>query len=203
MSFTDYANLQATVRRQSARSDLDLDIPDFIRMGEARLARKLSALDWDSSTDINVLAGAGVAALPSDYKEIRSVSWSGNDAPLVFMPPAQFYLETAPILLGTPGAYTIEGPEIILGPAANSDGVLTVKYVARFQPLSDTNTTNWLLQNHPDALFYGAMQHKCAMTRDSEGEAKWKGKFDQAIQELEIETAMSMYGGTPLEIRSQ
>lgn len=55
-----------------------------------------------------------------------------------------------------------------------------LQYYARLQPLSDTNQTNWLTVNMPQALFYACMLESAIWQRNQEDVGKWKSLYDEA-----------------------
>ena len=199
-SIASNAALQALIARWMHRTDLDTVIPEFITLAESRLGRELALMDWEASATL-VLTDSK-ATLPTEYKTLRNVT-NEDGNPLTYLTPAQFAIEINDrILARAPWAYTLTGFTLEVGNPVGDGTKVFIDYTARLVPLSPQNPTNWLLQNHPDLLVYGSMENAMAYIKDEAREAKWAGRFNQALQALLIENEWSQTAGEPLQIRS-
>jgi len=58
-----------------------------------------------------------------------------------------------------PENYALIAGSLYLGPQPDDDYQITLTYVRTLTGLSDENTTNWLLESHPDLYLYSALIH--------------------------------------------
>ncbi len=196
----DYDTLKATVASWTHRTDLTVSVPEFIALAESRLGRELALLDWEASAEASLIDSK--ATLPTEYKTLRRVT-NEDGNPLEYRTPSQFAIEVnSRILARAPSVYTLTGFTLEVGQPVGDGTKVFIDYIARLVPLSDSNQTNWLLENHPDLLFYGSMENAMAYIKDEAREAKWANRFNQALGALLIEDEWSRTTGEPLRIRS-
>ena len=202
MALDTYNNLQASIANWLSRSDLTLEIPDFIRIAESAINKKVSITEYETSVYIELTGGQDNYEMPIDYKYFRNVWIEGyRNYPLSYVTPTQFSTKvTGNNLSGGTNLYTIKGDRLILGPAPLQDQILNIDYVAMLLPLSDTNQSNFLTQQSPETIFFGALMEACSFIKDSEGEAKWGAKFGGSLTLLIDLVEEMRYSGEPLRI---
>lgn len=200
MALTNYNDLVTSVGSWLDRSDLTSLIPDFIKLFEARLNRELRHPRME--TTVTTTATSGTVTLPSDFRQMRSIHVDGTqDYPLEYMAPAQLRETYGASTSGTTVAYTVEGTNILLGPEPASGTVIRMVYYAGIPALTSTNTTNWLMTNHPDIYLYGTLAAANAYLRDDPRLALWKAALDEAMLSLEDAGIHMKIGATPLTMR--
>jgi hypothetical protein len=65
--------------------------------------------------------------------------------------------------------------------------------------LSDSNTTNWLLDDHPDLYLFGSLARAEAYLKDDERVAFWKSAEDEALSEVIREANQKRMPAGPLQ----
>jgi hypothetical protein len=60
----------------------------------------------------------------------------------------------------------------------------------RLEPLSSSNQTNWLTQNAPNAMLFGALKQMMLFLKDDQRLAVFKGMFDEAMSTLKTEDTL-------------
>ncbi|WPZ05492.1 phage adaptor protein [Pelagerythrobacter marinus] len=104
--------------------------------------------------------------LPLDFLQLRSVYAEGSpDNPLTSMSPnglRQLYRGIS----GVPMACAIENRRLVIAPVGET--TLTILYYARIPALTDSNPTNWLLDEHPDVYLHQVLSILFNKTGDSE-----------------------------------
>jgi hypothetical protein len=204
MSLANYSDLQGAISDWVARGDvLEPRLPDFIALTESRIQQELDVTDSEATETITPVADQASYPLPSDYKTMRSVQVDGTPMPhpLAYRTPTQFTAENTQS--GETDIYTIKGLNIIIGPTPGGNSpVFYLDYIARFVPLSDNNTTNWILTNFPDVYLFGSLAEASAYDRNVQAEQKWWGRFTSAIASVRLYLEGQRFGGSPLEIRS-
>src|SRR5210317_2096975 len=112
MAITNYSELQTSIANFLARDDLTAQIPDFISLAEARMAREMQARSQEKRATANLVAGDAFVSLPTDLRSIRLVKL--NTAPtevLEYYTPVRLNEMYASGATGKPRAYTVIGAE--------------------------------------------------------------------------------------------
>lgn len=199
MALATYSDLQTSVAAWLNRSDLGTYLADFIALCEADLQRRCKLVEFEATATTTITAGVG--GLPADFVGMRSVYWDGDsDHPLTYVTPAEFdaWRDAG---AGYDGQlYTISGSTIRTAPMG--DGSLVLTYNAKFTALSDTNTSNSLLTNHPDVYLYGALKQAAIFVKDTGGINTYGAMLDQAVAGVRVNNDDRKHAG-PLEVRAQ
>lgn len=80
-----------------------------------------------------------------------------------------------------PECCAIVGNSLRLFPAPDQDYDLALTYFGWIPSLSDSQTTNWVLTDFPNAYLYGALWKLAPYARDREIAATWESEFFQAL----------------------
>lgn len=191
MALTTYAELKTTVANFLNRSDLTSYITDFVTLAERRISRDvvsnghfLRAMEKraaDSLTPSNAYLG-----LPTDFLAMRSIKITSTDpvTRLEYVTPDRFNEMYASSTTQTPKVFTIIGDELVFGPIPDSAYVVEMAYYGAITPLSDSNTTNWLVTNSPETLLYGSLLEAELFVKNDQRAANWKGLYDTALAGL-------------------
>ena len=202
MALATYTDLQASVAAWLNRADLTAIIPDFITIAEAHHSRDLRLRKQITTTTLLTVASTRGVSLPADFLEFENLS-------ILTSPERQVTYATVEQLdsvypnngqTGVPSLYTIEADQILFGPTP--DGVYSVSalYYARFPSLA-TNTTNWLLTNHPTAYLYAALMQACIYIKDKSSAAEYKSLYDQIMKDLQTQDDRAQHSGSTLRVR--
>jgi len=81
---------------------------------------------------------------------------------------------------GKPKAYSIIGNNIQLRPLPDSAYEIEMLYYKYFTPLSDSNTTNDMLTNHPDVYLYGSLVEAEPYLQNDKRIQTWASFYDRA-----------------------
>jgi len=70
--------------------------------------------------------------------------------------------------------------------------------------LSDSTTTNWLLEYYPDAYLYGSLVHSAPYLKEDARLQTWAALYQSAVDAINNESESSKFGGSgrKLKIRS-
>jgi len=203
MAITTYAELQTSIGNWINRADLTDRIPEFIDLAEANFNRDLRHRDMETTTTLNTVAGTSTLSLPSDYLETRAlVNQTTPKVVLEYMTVVQLDTAHAIAVSGQPYNYTIVGNNFRLGPTPDAIYNLELTYYQRIPALSDANTTNWLLTNHPDAYLFGALVEAEPYLKNDERLPVWGSKLQRSIEGLKAEASRSAFNGGPLYSRT-
>jgi len=203
MAIDTYSALQTAVGNWLNRADLTSLIPDFIMLFETRMNRMLRVPQMETAATQSTVAGTTTYALPSDFLAMREVAVDANeDVILVAMTPSQLRGQYAAESAGKAKAYAIAGQDLVIAPVPSEAETLRIAYYEKIPALSDSNTTNWLLEDHPDAYLFGSLCMAEAYLKDDERVATWKGAWDEAMAEIRRDGIRRMTPATPLTMRS-
>lgn len=200
MAITNYSELQTSVTNWLSRTN-DTNLialyPDFITMAESKFNRVLRTRNQETSASIAPVLG--VVALPADYLEARRL-FIDSDAKveLEYIPPENFYIKFS---TGESGSkyYTIEGANILL-----ADKVIAVNvnllYYQKIPALSVSNTTNWLLTNHPDMYLYATLAEAYDVIKNEAQAQKWSGKATEVYRQIEAADIGGKFSGSAMRV---
>ena len=206
MALSNYSELQSSVANWLNRSDLTTEITgDFIVLTEKDFNSKLrirKMVESDSSFSID----AETVALPSGFLQVRDlfISSGGTKYALTYMTPPQMDQIKGSSTSGMPVAYTIIGDNFRFAPTPDTTYTSTLNYYKSFDALSDSNTTNYILTNHPAIYLYGSLYHAANFLGGVEPARlqQWQGMYTTALERLERNDREDQFSGSPLQIRS-
>lgn len=200
MTIATYTDLKGAVAKWlSRRSDLTDVIPDFIALGEARIAREMRLQRMiTAGQTLAALAGVNTVALPDGWLEFTSVRIGSSATPLTRRSPQLLGDAWAAAGSGMPQQYDIEGNNLLLGPMPDADYTVYVSYYAKLTALSDTNATTWLLADHPGLYLWSALAEAAPFILADNRIAIWEGKYAAEKQAVEIADERARFGGSTI-----
>ncbi|MGE0056243.1 MAG: hypothetical protein AB7S74_18770 [Hyphomicrobium sp.] len=193
-TITDFGSLQTAVVEYLARegdTTLVARVPTFIQLFEAKMNRDLLVPQMEkrvtATVDINS-AEPEFITLPTDFQTMRTVRLNGvpGKPRLQFMTPPQIddYRYRTDNVTGQPVYLSIFGDELELAPTPNKGYSLEMIYRANIAPLSDSNTTNWLLLKAPDLYLYGTLMESAPYIKEDERIGTWGAGYSMALDGL-------------------
>lgn len=180
-----YSSLKTKVGTWLNRADLADYIPDFITMAEAQMNRRLDCRQMVTVTTISI--AAETYTLPSDFGGVKSFRLNTDPVTaLEYRYPEEFddVRLDAFARNGKPVFFTIMDGSFYFEPAPDATYAARLSYRTRIPELSDTNTSNWLLELHPDAYLYGALMQAEPFLKNDERIAVWGSLFEAAINAI-------------------
>lgn len=196
----NYTELQASVASFLNRQDLTSVIPTFIELTESSLNRKLrhrgmlgratASLDTDFTT------------LPADFLEAKNIQL--NTTPVTSL--QYVTIEQADFLktnsTGQPMYYTLVGDTLEVVPAPDTEYTVELVYYKKLPPLS-SNSTNWLLDSHPDVYLYGSLMQAAPYLKNDERLAVWGSLYSASLDELNLSSDKAEFSGGTLIARTR
>ncbi len=186
MAINSYSTLVTAVGNWLNRSDLTANIPDFIRLGEARIYRDLRINAMLASFSGTI--AAGVIAVPSDFLEFKRVHVVTDPiTPLTVVSP-DYIMQSWPNRSsdGIPRAIARDGSNFIFGPYPDSTYAVAGSYYQRMTLLLSASS-NWFTSNAPDLLLYASLVEAEPFIMNDERVILWEGKYQQAKMSVEKE----------------
>jgi hypothetical protein len=196
MAFSTYSELKTSIANFLARDDLTSQIPDFIRLAEARMSRELDARSMEKRATATTVAGDSYISLPTDLREIRNVQLNTDPVKtLEYYTVQMINTDYAGQGQGKPKAYSIVGTEILLKPTPDAAYTLEIVYGENVQALSDEDTNNTILLRHPDAYLYGSLMNAYTYLMDETRASQYDQLFTRIMDEIIRDTEKARYGG--------
>lgn len=193
-TITDLDSLTDAVTEYLARDNdttLINRIPTFIQLFEAKMNRMLFMPQMEKRSTTTVDLGSDepeFITLPTDFQTMRTVRLSGvtGKPRLQFLTPTQMedFRYGIDNVAGKPIYFSIFGDELELAPTPNEEYTLEMIYRANIAPLSDANTTNWLLIKAPDLYLYGALMESAPYMKEDSRISTWGAGFSLALDDL-------------------
>lgn len=204
MTIATFSELQASIADFLLRDDLTAAIPSFIRLAEASIDRDLR--HWRQEKRSVAQLDAQYSAIPADY--LRPIRLQITDAPTGEVAP----ISNSQMLqlrgdrndrVGRPTHYALTAGSLELYPTPDITYNASLVYYGRIAALSNTNTTNWLLTEAPDAYLYGALMHSAPYLKDDARITVWASLYSAAIKALNTTSDDAKFGGTGLVMKTK
>ena len=206
MALTSYSTLKTSIANWLNRTDLTDEIADdFIVLTEADLNSKLRIRKMVTQTTITI--DSETESLPTGFLQVRNfyILSGGTKHSLRYVSPSHMDQLRGTSTSGTPEVYTILGDTFRFSPKPDTSYTGYINYYKKFDALSVTNTSNWILTDHPAIYLYGSLYHAANFLGGIEpGQAQqWQQMYATAMERLERNDREDQYSGSPLQMRSE
>ena len=206
MALSTYSELKTSIANFLNRSDLSDEIADdFIVLTEADFNSKLRVRKMIASADVTI--NAETAALPTGFLQVRDfyILSGSTKYPLRYMTPSQMDQVKGTSTTGIPQAYTILGDNFRFMPRPDSTYTGKLNFYKKFDALSGSNATNFILENHPAIYLYGSLFHAANFLGgyNPQQVQTWQQMYATAMERLELNDREDQFSGSPLQIRSE
>ena len=202
MSITSYSDLQTSIANFMARSDLTLQIPEFIQLAESRMSRELETREQEKRSQATLTAGDEYILLPTDLREVREVKLNTSPTKvLAYFSPSGLDSQYSSNGQGKPEGYSIVGLEMKLRPIPDAAYTAEIVYIGSLPSLSATVTPTLFLRS-PDLYLYGALSEGYSYLLDEARAAQYDQKFTRILEEIKVDEQRSHYGTGSLQIKS-
>jgi hypothetical protein len=205
MALETYADLKSAVAAWMDRTDLTAVIPDFIRLFETTANAELplrTRFNLGTET-LTTVGGTATVNLPADFLEARSLI--NQTSPVTVLAPytasALYSHIDFPTQGGPPVGFTYVADALELAPVPDAAYSLKLYYYRRIAPLSDANTTNWLLTNFPNLYLFGSLVAAEAYLGMDPRLKLWGDLYGDMMQKLAEANERGQYGGAPLVVK--
>ena len=194
-SLGSFDEIVATVQEYMDRTDIVALIPSWIALAEAEINRRL-ALDpvlpmhvrsTLSLSSEYVSAPEGILDVDSievaEFWQLKPAS-PQSLADKVGLDIRQNLEELYSSDSVPPTHYARIGSEFRLYPAPETTYSASIIYWRKVQALTAGNSTNWLLDAHPDVYLSGILAHGFAYIPDKDASSYWTGIFDTVLSNV-------------------
>jgi len=205
MALNNYTALKTSVANWLNRTDLTNEIVDFISLTEADFNSKLRIRKMINEEDVTI--NAETVSLPTGFLQIRNffILSGSTKLPLRYMTPSQMDSIKGTSRTGTPEVYTIIGDNFRFAPKPDATYTGKLNFYKNFDALSSSNTSNFILSDHPSIYLYGALYHATNFLGgiDKMLVQKWQQMYATAMERLERNDREDQFSGSPLQVRSE
>tara|TARA_R110002020_G_scaffold4282_2_gene19060 strand:- start:793 stop:1419 length:627 start_codon:yes stop_codon:yes gene_type:complete len=201
MAISNYTELKTAVANWLDRDDLTDRIPEFIALAESRFNRLLRIRAMESKQTASTVSGQQSLALPSRFLQMRNLQINTSPVtPMQYVTPEIFDRLYGGSSNGTPKFYTIIANELQLGPTPDTVQTVEMLFYERFENLSGTVTTNWVITNAPDVYLYGAMLEAEPFIMNDPRVQLWATAFQQSIADIQEQDNKDRHSGSALRV---
>ena len=209
MAISTYTELKASIANWLNRTDLTDEISDdFIKLTEADFNAKLRIRAMEQIDSITI--DSETETVPTGFIGVRSfyILLSSNKYPLKYLTPHNMFDIRGGSRSGRPRAYTIESDDetetFRFGPSPDTSYTGYLSYYKAISALSASNTSNWMLANHPAIYLYGSLYHSANFLGgiDPQQTQQWLMMYSTALERCENNDKQDSYGGAPVQQRT-
>lgn len=197
MPITTYAELKTNIADFLNRDDLTSVSSTFVSLAEADLNRQIR--HWRQEKRSTASIDTQYSAIPADMLEvIRFYITSGDTRPLELISQAEMLdrkfrnLNTS----GQPAYYAVTAGELEVYPVPDGTYTSELYYFGKTDALSDSNTSNWILEHYPDAYLYGSLIHSAPYLKDDARIQVWAALYQNAIDAINQASEKAKFGGS-------
>ena len=201
MAISNYSELNTAVANWLDRDDLTDRIPEFIALAEARFNRLLRIRAMETKQTASTVADQRNLALPTNFIQMRNLQI--NTSPITsleYVTPEMYDRLYGGSDTGTPKAYTILADEIQLGPIPASVQTIEMLFYKKFDALTSTAPTNWMITNAPDVYLYGCLLEAEPFIMNDPRVQLWATAFQQAIKDIQDQDNKDRHSGSALRV---
>lgn len=200
-----YAELKEEVVNFLNNLAAEQTVDTFIDLTEADMSRRLR--HWRMERRSTAVLDTQYSALPNDFVEpIRLSITSGDTYRLELAGQADMMerREKGADVAGRPSYYAITDATIEVYPTPDDEYTLEMVYYSSIDALTSSNTSNWVLQYHPDAYLYGALMHSAPFLGEDNRLQTWSALYEKAINGINADSDKAKFGGSGhrMKIRS-
>lgn len=201
MAITTFSELKSAIANWLNRSDLTSVIPDFIALTEADMDRKIR--HWRMEERSTASIDARYTALPSGFLEAVRFHLDVDERPVELVTPLflQKQRNSNADATGRPQYYAIIAGQIEIWPTPDTTYTGELYYYARTAALSDSNTSNWILQYFPDTYLYGSLVQSAPYLVDDARAQTWAALYESAVGGINGNNDKAKFGGSGLRMQ--
>lgn len=190
-----YAELKTNIANYLNRSDLTSYIDTFIDSTEAELNRRLRTKEMIKRA--TATADSQYLTVPTDWQEAINIEITSNNFSPLFQQSIEsldVYRKSNNNAVGQPVYYAMVDDSIELAPTPDSSYTLQLTYYGKIDPLSDSNTSNFVSNDHPDVYLYGSLKHASIFLMEDERIPLFTTQFEKALEEIRLEQEKAAFG---------
>lgn len=180
MSISTYNELKTAIANWLKRNDMTAHIPDFITLAETRINRNPSTRAQETDAAITMTVGQAYDSLPSGFLRVVDFWYNTDHQELKEVGIADLP-KWSDTTQAQPLRYAISD-KIYYSHPPDDTYAATFKYIKKWDIATDS--TNWLLTNHPGVYLYGSLMEASHFLKNDARIPLWKQLFEEAMGEV-------------------
>ena len=205
MALDTYANLQTAILNRidmGGDSEMVAAVPDFITVAEAEIVRWAKVV-WLEKRD-TLTATTAFVDLPADFNGFRAVQleYQNQRFSVMQVSPDMLDLIEPSNVTDIPQYYAVHAEQVEFRPAPASGTDFDVTYYFKPTVLSDSNTSNEILVNAPDLLFYRSLAEAYDHIQNEGMAAKYMQMYARARDDILKDSARRRWDGNPMRMQA-
>jgi hypothetical protein len=201
MAIATYTELQdeiASLTHRTGDSAFTAKVPLFIRLAEARFNRVLRVSDMEETLGTTALS-SGAASLPTGFRAFKEVRYVGNTN-YTLIPKSIEWIRAQETDTGSaPQYFAVTGTQIVCWP---ENGSIRGTYYKEVPALA-SNSTNWLLNKHPDLYLFASLVEAALWMHDDSRIPLWAEKASALMDLVQTEDSRNQFDGGVLAARAR
>ena len=178
MATMTYASLTQDIKdwMENDGTEFSNETDNFIGLAEQRIVRDIDPQAFTKSAF-------------SSFNVIRHLLYLDSNSKRYFLEKRTDeyiydYWPTA-ATTGTPKYFAnYNDTEILVAPTPSAALRIEMSYVQRLDPLSSTNTTNWLTTNAQELILFGALMEACTFSKNREDLQIYSSRYKAAVDSI-------------------
>jgi len=201
MAITTYTELRTAIADWAHRTGdtafTDFT-PDFIRLAEARFNRTLRTTDMEETLASTSLS-SGAASLPSGFLAFKELRFNGTVDYTLYPKSLEWIRSQDDTSTGDAQYFAVTGSQVVCWPPT---GPIKGTYYKEIPALA-SNSTNWLLTNHPDLYLFAALVESVLFTQDDSRIPIWAEKAAALLDSVQRSDDKNQFDGGILAVRAR
>lgn len=201
MAITNYTTLQTAIGDFLNRDDLTSVIPTFVQLAEAQMNRDIR--HWKMEKRATASTSAEYTVIPGDWMETIQIHVIGGGTYPLDLASRQTIADKrsgSNDQSGRPRYYCHADSQIELYPTPDATYDIELLYVAKIPDLA-TNSTNWLLEEAPDAYLYSSLLHSAPYLQEDARVAVWAQMYSAVATQLNTSSDKARMSGSGLTLK--
>jgi hypothetical protein len=202
MAITTYSQLKTSIADFLNRDDLTSVVPTFISLAEAQINRDVR--HWRMENRATATIDSQYTTRPSDWVETIRFHLTGGGTRSLDLLGAQTMADKrqgSEDIGGIPKYYRHSESQFEFYPTPNASFTAELLYYQKIPALSDSNTSNWLLEEFPDVYLYGSLTHSAPYLSEDERIAVWAQLYSAGVARVNQTSDDSIYSGAGLTMK--
>lgn len=202
MAISTYAELQSAIADFLDRDDLTSAIPTFIYAAEKQMEKEIRHPRMMRRSEGQI--DSRYSPVPPTWLETIRLHISGTPSYRLELTSLDDMLqlrEQSGGGSGRPTHYAHFGENIEVYPNPDTEYDIELMYYEKLPVLSNTNTSNWLLEVAPEAYLYGALVHSAPYLKDDARLQVWGSLYAGAVAGVNKQADQARFGGSGLRMR--
>ena len=197
-------NLFTVTKAYADRYDAEVNanLPEMLALAEDRMSRIMRNREMTATVDIIIVDGQEYYDLPSDFaglRDIKVIPTTGSPTTLQYITPEQ--ANNVIKNSGTTTYYNISANKLRIVNVLSGEGVIELLYYQRVPPLTDNQSTNWILKHHGDIYKTAMMAEVEIFVKNDPRAVAFSQQLQAMFDELDLRDNKDRWSGTPLATR--